>query len=448
MLFSTREQLTHLTKDQLIDIILEERLAKLEKTSQNSSKPPSTDGFKAVPKRNQSLRQKSERKPGGQEGHPGKTRQQVETPDEIEVCYPKPECEACGSPLNKDKIQIIEKRQEIEIPEIKPAVKEYQKAWILCQCGHPNQGQFPAHITGSLQIGQRMKSFLIYLNVMQLIPYKRLTLLCRDLFQFDLCTRSIENTLEEAATKSAPVYKKIITIIKASLWVGSDETGMRVKAQRWWEWVWQNSEASYYAIDQGRGYEVVKKHFGENYEGSLIHDCWSAHNNTIANGGHQQCHPHIQRELQFLIEAYGSKWAYKFNAFLKRSQKARDRIWAEDFDVGLRHRVIQHYREQLTPFLVKNGSHKDVLRIQKRIVKHQNSILHFMTSPDIPSHNNGSERAIRMAKVKQKISGCFRSQRGAERHAILLSVIETVKKQQMNVFASIQLLLNNSLVFR
>ena len=101
--------------------------------------------------------------------------------------------------------------------------------------------------------------------------------------------------------------------------------------------------ASYYATDQSRGYQVVKKHFGEDYSGTRCHDCWSAHNNTTAKAGPQQCHPHIQRELQFLIASYNSFWAYSFNTFLSASQKARDIIWPDGFDSDLRETIIKSY---------------------------------------------------------------------------------------------------------
>ena len=458
----TKKELKRLSKSQLIEIILKlhdqqdqyekqlavlnERIARLERTSQTSSKPPSTDN--SNPKRNQSLRVKTGRKPGGQKGHVGRTRQQVETPDEIKACLPESHCEHCGGLLDRHQAVVLEKRQEVEIPAIKPRVIEYQKMGIHCSCGQCNRGCFPEHIKAAMQIGQQMKSFLIYLNVVQLIPYQRLTVLARDLFNFELCKGSIENSLEDATQKATPIYHGIMGLIKRSKWVGADETGKRVEGKRWWEWVWQNDRASYYAIDESRGYQVVQKHFGEDYDGSLCHDCWSAHNNTIAKSGHQQCLPHIQRDLQFLIETYKSRWAYEFNLFLKSAQKARDQIWLDGFDEHLRTVVIQQYREKLSPFLVRNGPNNDVLKLQKRVIKHQKSILHFMTDPDIPFHNNSSERAIRMAKVKQKISGGFRSQRGAERQSILLSIIETAKKQNMNLLSAIQKLLNNSLTFQ
>ena len=450
----TKKRLEGLSKNQLIEIILNqqahikalsERVSRLEKDSKTSSKPPSGDEEK--PKPNQSLRWKSGKPPGGQLGHKGQTREPV-IPDEVKHCFPEEACSHCETILDVSLSECVEARQEVEIPPIKAYVIEHQKMAITCSCGHYQTGQFPEDIRAHIQLGSHLKSFLVYLNVAQLIPYKRLTDVMSDLFGTRVCKRSIENSLEQAATKAEPVYKQIMDLIKQSKWVGSDETGKRVKGKRWWEWVWQSTVASYYAIDQSRGYQVVKTHFGEDYSGTLCHDCWSAHNNTVAKAGHQQCHPHIQRDLQFLIKAYKSSWAYHLNNFLSASQKARDIIWKDGFCVVRRNAIICTYQAQLQSFLVKNGFNDDVLRLQKRIIKHKKSILHFMTDPEIPFHNNSSERAIRMAKVKQKISGGFRSQRGAQRHSILLSVIETAKKQNMNILEAIQKVFNQSLVFK
>ena len=423
---------------------LEERIARLEKDSETSSKPPSSDPNKA--NRNQSLRKKSGKKPGGQPGHPGKTRYQ-ENPDKVVHCQPVAQCSGCGAGLDITQSECVETRQEIDIPPIKAYVTEYQKMGITCQCGQRHVGQFPDHVTAHLQLAQRLKSFLVYLNVAHVLPYARLTQLMNDLFGIQICKRSIENALEETATKAMPVYHQIMTLIKQCKWVGSDETGCRVEGKRWWQWTWQSDLGSYYAIDQRRGYNVVKTHFGEDYQGTLCHDCWSAHNNTVAKSGHQQCHPHIQRELMFLIKIHKCKWAYDLNTFLAASQKARDRIFSEGFSPEIRTSVIEEYHQKLKLFLVKNGTNNDTLRLQKRLIKHQHSILLFMSDATIPFHNNSSERAIRMAKVKQKISGGFRSRRGAERHAILLSIIETAKKQRLNILSAIQDTLNLSLVF-
>ena len=440
----TQAELTKTQAEQITG--LKERIARLEKDSKTSSKPPSKD--KDNSNRNQSLRGKSGKPRGGQKGHKGQTREQVLNPDTVIHCYPNDLCESCGNKLDVLDSKLLEKRQKVEIPKIKPKVMEYQKMGMNCSCGHCNKGAFPEDIKAPVQIGKEMKSFLIYLNVVQLIPFQRLTQLTQDLFNFSLSKRTIENALEDAKNKGYPLYKKIMEVVKNNKWTGSDETGVKVSGARWWEWVWQNEQASYYAVNKSRGYNVVKEHFGEDYEGTLCHDCWSAHNNTVAKSGHQQCHPHLQRDLKFLVETYKSKWAYTFNSFLSSAQKARDKIWASDFDPELRKKIMAGYQKKLESFLVKASVQKDILRLQKRVIKHRNSLLLFMSDPDIPFHNNSSESAIRVFKVKQKISGCFRSEHGAERYSVLLSIIETAKKQNLNILASIQSLLNGTLSFQ
>ena len=179
-----------------------------------------------------------------------------------------------------------------------------------------------------------------------------------------------------------------------------------------------------------------------------MHDCWSAHNNTPARSGHQLCHAHLIRDLQGLIDNHRSGWAWKVQQFMLASEKAHDVIWQEDFDVGLRHKIINNYQLNLDDLLRTTLSGKDQIRFQKRIKKHRDKILLFLGHSQVPFHNNSSERAIRMVKVKQKISGCFRSINGAMRHSVLLSIIETAKKQKMNLLLTIQQLLNGSLQFQ
>ncbi len=465
-----KKSLKHLSKNQLIEIILtlqkqqlqidaiieennrlKRRINQLEKDSTNSSKPPSSDINKQndnKPKRNQSLRKPSNREPGGQHGHKGFTKMQVDNPNVIEQCMPDSTCTCCGCSIADISGKLVEKRQVVDIPPIIPTVTEFQSFEKVCACGHRNRGVFPEEVNSPVQMGANIKSFLVYLNVSQLIPLKRLANLCLDIFNLTICKRTIENTLDKAATKGTPVKESILKIIQKSKWVGSDETGKRVEGTRWWEWVWQSIHGNYYAVDSGRGYAVVEKHFGEDFQGILIHDCLSAQNNTKAAGGHQQCHPHIQRELEFLIKAYHSSWAYEVNRFLGSSQRARDRIWVEGFNPELRKTIIAQNEKQLGQFLDSIQTEHDVRRLQKRLTKHRSSILRFMHYPDVPFHNNHSEQAIRMAKVKQKISGCFRSQRGAERHATLLSIIETAKKQNINILTAIQKLFSGNLVFQ
>lgn len=227
-----------------------------------------------------------------------------------------------------------------------------------------------------------------------------------------------------------------------SRWVGSDETGVRVAGKRIWEWVWQNAGASYYVISPHRSYQVVKDHFGESFLGVLIHDCLGAQNMTKAKA-HQLCHAHLLRDLQFVIDTAsgGVAWAYKMQKLLLCSQRARDHSWAGSFDPLLRQAIQADYLRQLDYMIEESITGKAAIKLQRRFKKHRDKILYFMSSPDMPPDNNGSERAIRNAKTKQKVSGCYRSKRGADRNAALLSVIETAKKQDLNVLETIKKLL-------
>lgn len=424
---------------------LKQKINRLSRDSTTSSKPPSSDMFDTK-KKPKSQRQKSGLKPGGQFGHKGTTKNQFDNPDKVESHYPE-NCEACGKFLVGIEGELVSKRQEVDIPPIVPLVTEHHQYRVACSCGHQNnKGQYPENIRAPMQIGQKMRSLLVYLNVGQLIPYDRLTQLCKDLLNFPLCKRTIENSLEKANQKALPLYGNIMKILKSSPWAGSDETGKRVSKKRLWEWVWQNDKASYYTTSQSRGYKVVKEAFGEDYQGILLHDCWSAQNNTIATH-HQQCHHHLQRDLIYLVETYNNPWAYATYQLLLASQKAKERIYQKDFDPKIRTQVIASYHSKLHVLnntLQENGEAKT---LQKRFIKHKNSIFTFLSYEYLPCDNSSSERAIRMTKVKQKISGCYRSMEGAQRHSVLLSIIETAKKQKINILEAIERLFRGELVF-
>ncbi|MCX6799761.1 MAG: transposase, partial [Candidatus Falkowbacteria bacterium] len=152
--------------------------------------------------------------------------------------------------------------------------------------------------------------------------------------------------------------------------------------------------------------------------------------------GHQLCHPHLIRDLNYLTDVYKNSWCHKMKKLLLKSEKARDRIWKDGFNEKTRNVVIKSYNRQLEILLTQNLSKtKEVATLQKRFKKHSEKILYFMNFKDVPFHNNSSERAIRNAKIHK--SG-FRSEAGAERHAVLLSVIETCKKQNLNVLDSLK----------
>lgn len=443
--------LRNLSKAELIDriIALELLVAKLLKNSNNSSKPPSADFHKPdkPPSHHRNSRNLSDKKTGGQPGHHGTTRVNMNEPDETLVCAPLV-CKGCGSnledPTSQSNVETVGTAQTIDIPPIVPVITEFQKLQVTCGCGHVNTGQYPPFVSsrGGIQLGPNVSSFLVYLSTAHHMPYQRLQELTSNILNLEISQGTIRNKLNEAAAAARPVKETILQFLHDSPWVGSDETGTRVTGKRWWEWVWQNSSASYYTIAPSRSYQIIKQYFGESYRGSLIHDCLSAQNMTVARF-HQLCHAHLFRDLQFLIDTGEDVvWAYQLKRLLYKSQRARDHCWSEWFDPGVRATIIKSYQEQLSAFLVSNLSSEESKKLQKRLLKHQDKLLHFMSSPDIPPDNNGSERAIRNAKIKQKVSGGFRSEAGATHHATLLSVIETAKKQNLNVLTVIQQLMS------
>lgn len=452
-----QNNLQNLNKKHLIGIIviqtktikqLENKITELEnqlnKNSSNSSQPPSLDNNFSV-KKNQSLRQRSGKRAGGQKGHKGQTRKQADNPDKVVSCRPD-KCSNCNKDLSKEKGKIVAKKQEVDIPPIKPIITEFQQEEIKCSCGCLNKGEFPNHIKSPFQLGQNLKSFVVYLNTSHYIPYHRLSLIIDDLLNVRISQGTIDNTLEYFHQQGIPIYNSILEDIKKQKWTGSDETGARVKGKNWRQWVWQNRVGSFYAIEQSRGYAVVEKYFGIDYIGALIHDCWSAQNNTVA-GGHQLCHPHLLRDLIFCMEVEKSKWAYDIKQLLLASEKARDIIWQDNFNSELRQKIIKQYQDKLEQLISRFVVGKETNRLRKRFKKHQAKIFHFMNDPNIPWHNNSSEQAIRNSKLHQKISGCFRSVKGAKRRSVILSIIETCKKRNLNVLDSLQQIFQGTFSF-
>lgn len=448
--FSSNEDIDGMTVEELREAYKKLRDAYFgnrAKDSSNSSIPSSKDQKKPDKQlRQRSLRTSTGKASGGQKGHTGSTREQTRKPDHIVSCTPQ-RCSHCKTSLSGITGHMHSCRQEVDIPPIVPVITEYRQMAVTCPCGHREYGVFPAHVSAPLQLGQNLRSMVSYLNISHKLPYQRLTQLIDDFVHLRISEGSVENILGYALKKAQPVQAEILTMIKEGKWTGGDETGTRVAGKRCWEWVWQNDAGSFYAIEPSRGYDVVKKYFGEDYEGTLLHDCWGAQNKTPAKQ-HQHCHSHYQRDLQLSVDLSRCPWAYQVQRLLWRSQRAQKQIWRDGFSPELRAQVQQSYERALDNFLERPPSHPESLKIAKRLRKHREKIFPFLYDPEIPPDNNSSERAIRNAKLHAKVSGGFRCMRGAQRHAVLLSFIETVKKQDRDVLQSIRELLQGAFVLR
>lgn len=403
-----------------------------DKDSHNSHNPPSQDKFK--PKRNTSLRKKSSRKPGGQKGHKGRTLLQTSNPDKTKNLK-SDFCECCGEDLRKCIHELVSKRQVVEIPPIKPLYIEYRQYGTECPCGHHQKASYPEGVNAPIQYGSSVMALVSYFNVYQYVAYKRLSQLFGDVFSLPISEGSIENLLNKAAQKATPIYDRILELIKEATYVGSDETGAKVNGKKWWIWVWQNIKNTFLKASDSRGFDTVQETFPEGLPNATVgSDRWAAQL-KIQSKHKQLCFPHLQRDLNFLEEKEQDQWATDFKTLLKDAlllrHQAVERKQAYPKDDPQAKDIEDRFNQLLVQTIAKEKCPK-TCTFQKSMIKYRNHLFRCLYDLDVPPDNNASERAVRNIKVKQKVSGQFKS--GQHTFCVLRSVIDTLRKRQLNVY--------------
>jgi|ERR1700722_15721381 transposase len=418
--------------------------AKLEryehpKNSRNSSVPPSKDENRV--QRNKSLRLKSGRKVGGQPGHEGTTLIMNDSPDRIEEHKPI-YCGHCGKGLTAIAAELIEKRQVVDIPVVKPVCTEHRVYGKKCSCGHVTTSPFPAGIRYPIQYGPGTEAMISYLHSRHYLPFNRLRELLHDIFDLPISEGGIHCLLKRFTKKAQPLYDQIKTKIIESSVVGTDETGAKVNGERNWFWTWQNKKLTYIVHSTNRGIDTIKRVFAQGLHSAILnHDRWASHFHCAAKG-HQLCTAHLLRDFNYLEEKYKSHWAIAMKDLLMAALSLKKELTWED-----------HYKPNETIELLKtrlgdllhatiDPSHKESITLQKKLLKHRDSILLFLYHPKVPPDNNGSERSIRNVKVKQKVSGQFKSEEGAVIYAINRSIIDTIIKSNQNILKGLTLIAN------
>lgn len=432
---------------------IQELEKKLAKDSNNSSKPPSTDGFK---KKRKSNRGKSKRKPGGQKGHNGHTLQLVDNPDTIKIDKIS-NCKHCGHRFNKAQKR-IKRRQEIEIPPIELEVIEHQVEEGECPCcGKVTSGNFPEHITKAMQYGQRFRSLMVYLNQYQLIPYKRTVELCNDLFNYSFSKGTLYNFIKECYNKLKYPEAEIKNQITQSNVVHFDESGGYCNGSRGWFHVASNEYFTFFDFHEKRGREAMDE-IGilPIFRGYAVHDFYASY--LKYENTHILCNGHLLRELKFLHEEDGQKWAFRLKNLIKEindmvnsfKEKGKRRSLPKsillDFETEYK-KIIKaglrkNPRNKGTPGKRGRIKQSDARNLLDRLKKWKESYLVFMYDFNIPFDNNQAERDIRMLKVQQKISGCFRSEFGAKFFCRIRGYISTVRKNNQNVLEALVMAFN------
>lgn len=419
---------------------IEELELLLKKNSNNSSKPPSSDELK---KKIQNNREKSNRKQGAQPGHKGKGLSPMEKVDEQILCPVDPVC-PCGEDLSQKETERIEKRQVIDTPGKLIHVKEYLLEVKTCNCGREHIGQ--CNYTQRVQYGEGIKSLLVYLNQYQLIPTERIQEMMKDLFGL-----SVSDGLIFSGTKNCfGNLTNTIAYIKQSLTkskvMHNDETGVRCEGKTQWVHSASNNEFTHFAIHKKRGSEAMDKiDILPQFKGTSVHDRWASYDKY--NCTHALCNSHLLRDLKFVYEEMNRSWAKEMIQLLKQGNEKKKASTITSHWIT---RATNKMDAIIQKALKKEP--KEKIRIGKRGRKPRNKslrllhvfrdkkeeILLFLKNKAIPFDNNLAERDLRMIKLKQKISGCFRSKEGAEIFCTIRSYISTIRKQGYLVWEAIK----------
>ncbi len=411
-------------------VVLEDllRQSKIHKNSSNSGKPPSSDYFS--PKRNQSLRKKSGKKSGGQQGHKGKTLRMSDKPDKVVELKPS-YCNECSNNLESVEAEFVSKRQIIDIPTIMPLVTEYRNYTRLCpKCGNSQQSSYPEGVNTHIQYGNNVEATIAYLSAYQYMPFQRMKECLKHFFGLEISQGSIANILERMSFKSQVVYDQIKATIMTSTQIGSDETSAKVNGKNWWVWVWQTTHSTFISISQNRGSKTIERLFPDGFSNAILNsDRWAAQLKTYAKG-HQLCIAHLLRELKYLLELEKNDWVGQVKEVLDEALKLKNDC-SEYNRSDPRTIQLERKLDILLKENIPKTNHKKTLAFQKSFIKHRDSIFTFLYHAEVPPDNNASERAIRNVKVKQKISGKFKS--GQDYFCVLRSVIDTCLKRGVDV---------------
>lgn len=434
---------------------LEARLDKLEgrgkKTSRNSHKPPSGDGFK---KRTKSLRGKSDRSSGGQPGHPGQTLAWQAQADWVDY-HEETHCQHCGVSLAAEPVEEWIARQVFDIAPIELLVTEHRAAVKCCgHCGHQSQASFPAAATNVVQYGPRLKGVMLYLMEAQLLPSARTTEVLHDLFGVAVSEGTLYNSRNHCFEQLASVEQHVKSQLANASLVHFDETGMRVNGHLFWLHVACTDGLTDYCVHAKRG-RLAMDEMGilPAFSGKAIHDGWQSYSGYDC--AHFLCNAHHLRELQFVLEHYQQWWAYQMSVLLvtvlhqvkqakAKGENALDVDQLKAFET--RYDDIVALGLALNPMPPpdpdapkKRGRPKrsPPRNLLERLQVHKTSVLGFMHDFEVPFDNNQAERDLRMMKLKQKISGCFRSQNGAEMFCRIRGYLATMKKQGCNLLEAL-----------
>lgn len=427
------------------DAQIAELRERLDQNSRNSSKPPSSDGYEKPSPKKRSLRKRSGRKPGGQEGHEGAHLKRVEVPDSRIVHEPEGPCEGCGRDL-ADAEELDgqeESRQVIDIPEkmAREVIEHIVKHRRCSACGCEHAGRFPADVSAPMQYGANLRAFGVYLIVFQHIPYDRARQLIGDAMGIEVSTGTLKAWVDRAAAGLTEFDEQLRKLIAEAPVAHFDETGMRINERLGWVHSASTETLTRYSVHERRGGEAMKAAgVLPDFRGTAVHDGLSAYR-AFTDAVHALCGAHHLRELVAAEEA-GQAWASGMGCLLLDTKEMVDQAKAAglaalteqalaELHASYRALIACGYEE--SPGLAENAAKKikrtKAQNLLLRLDRDEAQATRFAHDFNVPFTNNICESDLRMVKLQQKISGCFRTIGGAERFLAIRSYISTASKQ-------------------
>ena len=458
---SNLNQLSHAQKDELI-LLLQEQLtvlqeavrqmqSRLNMNSRNSSKPPSSDGLnKPAPK---SLRVAGQNPTGGQKGHPGSTLCQAEQPDKIVVHGVPDQCQACQRKLSF--AYVGETRQVFDLPALRFEVTEHHAMQAICSCGQVHTGEFPVGVNAGVQYGPRAQAAMVHLNQNHAVSVQRTAALMKDFFGLPVSQATVVKAALAGAQTLQPTVQAIGQGAVASAVLHADESGMRVAKKLHWLHVLASDTLTWMGCHPKRGTEAFDAlALLQQFKGVLVHDGWMPYKSLASQ--HALCNAHHLRELTYLLQEQGQAWAGDMIELLSHANHLDNVNCADGRSPNYNSRKYQSQVRDLrhlydailaqaqgdNPIALSSGKRgrpkqSKATNLIGRLRDYSDDVWRFMTQAGVPFTNNLAEQTVRMPKVKQKVSGCFRTLQGAQTYCVIRSYCATMHKQGANIFESL-----------
>ena len=435
--------------------VLQEVQTRLTKTSRNSSKPPSSDGYGKV-KRTESLRKSGDKPNGGQPGHDGQTLMASEHPDRT-LTHAVPSCAHCQASLQGVEGVGYEERQGFDMPATRIEVTAHRAQIKVCPaCGRANKGPFPAAVTHAVPYGPTVHTWASYFTNQHHIPVERTTEIFADLVQHRVSEATVLKASEPLDRCIEPSTEAVKEMLRKAEVLHVDESGLRVTGKLHWLHVACTERLTSYEVHAKRGQEAMDDAgiLGA-FRGTAVHDHWKPYL-KYDECNHALCHAHHLRELRFIDQQYQQTWANDMAELLLEIKAAVEatpelamrlapperEAFAKRYDA-----VVQAgFEANPAPMPPTEGEVKKRGRPKQpppvnlliRLRDFKDQVLAFMSDFRIPFDNNQGERDIRMVKVKQKVSGGFRTLEGAKCFGRIRGYISTARKNAKNVFEAIR----------